>query len=155
VGQANEHALNNIRRGQNLEDENESGPDQSDGIRPDFGRLKTKQTGTVRVNLSSYEGKAVAVSLFYRKQNEQTFTELILTMTGQIASGRLPAEKVKYPKLEYYLSLRLNDGSMVVVPQDGASKPSVVPVEAVQRELRIPGQTGSLQKRVIVLKWNE
>ena len=102
-----------------------------------------------------FGGKAITASLFYRRQNEQTFIELPLTITGQVATGQLPADKVKYPQLEYYLSIKLNDGSTTVVPEDGATKPAVVPVEAIQRILRIPGQTGSLQKKVIVLKWNE
>jgi hypothetical protein len=149
VGKANERTLNNIRQSQNL------GSIDTEMIGPEFGHLKSKQTGSVRVNLSSFQGKAIAASLFYRKQNVQTFTELPLTITGQIATGQLPANKVKYPKLEYYFSIKLNDGSIILMPQDGTTKPAVVPVEAVQRELRIPGQTGSLQKRVIVLKWNE
>ena len=65
------------------------------------------------------------------------------------------ADKIKYPELEYYLSIKMKDGSITIVPQDGTTKPVVVPVEAVTRELRIPGQTGSLQEKVIVLKWNE
>jgi hypothetical protein len=141
--------LNNIRQSQNL------GDIDSGGIGPEFGQLKSKQTGLVHANLSSFQGKAIAASLFYRKQNVQTFTELPLTITGQVATGQLPANKVKYPKLEYYLSIKLNDGSLTLVPQDGTTKPAVVPVAAVQRELRIPGQTGSLQKKVIVLKWND
>jgi hypothetical protein len=149
VGKANALTLNNIRLSQNL------GDIDSGGIGPDFGHLKSKQTGSVRVNLSSFQGKAIAASLFYRKQNVQTFTELPLTITGQVATGQLPANKVKYPKLEYYLSIKLNDGSIILVPEDGTTKPAFVPVEAVRCELRIPGQTGSLQKKVIVLKWNE
>jgi hypothetical protein len=153
VGDANSNTLNDINNGQNFGDDNGTG--SNNGIGPEFGHLKSKQTGSVRANLSSFQGKAIAASLFYRKQNVQTFTELPLTITGQVATGQLPAAKVKYPKLEYYLSIKLNDGSIVLVPQDGTTKPAVVPVEAVRRELRIPGQTGSLQKKVIVLKWNE
>jgi hypothetical protein len=152
VGKASEQALNNIRQGQNMEDD---GTDQSDGLSPEFGHLKSRQAGSVRVNLSSFQGKAISASLMYRKLNEIPFIELPLTISGQIAKGQLPADKVKYPKLEYYLSIKLNDGSLVLVPQDGITTPAVVPVEAVRRELRIPGQTGSLQKKVIVLKWNE
>jgi hypothetical protein len=149
VGKANALILNNIRQSQNL------GDIDSGGVGPEFGQLKSKQVGSVRANLSSFQGKAIAASLFYRIQNVQTFTELPLTITGQVATGQLPANKVKYPKLEYYLSIKMNDNSITLVPQDGTTKPAVVPVEAVQCELRIPGQTGSLQKKVIVLKWNE
>jgi hypothetical protein len=149
VGKANALILNNIRQSQNL------GNIDSGGVGPEFGQLKSKQAGSVRANLSSFQGKAIAASLFYRMQNVQTFTELPLTITGQVATGQLPANKVKYPKLEYYLSIKMNDDSITLVPQDGTTKPAVVPVEAVQCELRIPGQTGSLQKKVIVLKWNE
>jgi hypothetical protein len=152
VDKANEQTLNEIRRGQNVEDPNESG---SGGIGPDFGQLKSKHAGRVRANLSSFKGKAVAASLFYRKQNEQTFVELPLTLTGQTASGQIPAEKVKFPSLEYYLAITMKDGSVVIVPENGKTKPGMVPIEAMKRELRIPGQTGSLQKKVIVLKWNE
>jgi hypothetical protein len=153
VGDADSSTLNNINNGQNFGDDNGTG--SNNGIGPDFGHLKSKHAGSVRANLSSFQGRAIAASLFYRKQNVQTFTELPLTITGQVATGQLPADKVKYPKLEYYLSIKLNDGSTTVVPQDGTTKPAVVPVEAVQRELRIPGQTGSLQKKVVVLKWND
>jgi hypothetical protein len=155
VHQADERTLNGIRHGQNFGDDNESGPNLPGGVGPEFGHLKSKHVGSVRVNLSSFHGKAIAVSLFYRKQNEQAFTELVLSIMGQIATGQLPANKVKYPKLEYYLSIGLKDGSTIVVPPDGATKPAVVPVEAVQRTLRIPGQLGSLQEKVVVLKWNE
>jgi hypothetical protein len=124
-------------------------------ITPDFGSLKSKSPGSVSVNFSSLQANVTAVSLFYRKQDEPTFTELILTPSGQVATGQIPAAKVRYPRLEYYTSLRFDDGSMVLVPQDGPSSPMVTSVQSIQRELRIPGQTGSLQKKVLVLKWNE
>jgi hypothetical protein len=124
-------------------------------IVPDFGPLKSKSAGSVSVNFSSLQANVTAVSLFYRKQEEQTFTELILSPSGQVATGQIPAAKVRYPKLEYYTSLRLDDGSTVIVPPDGSSAPGAAPVQAIQRELRVPGQTGSLQKKVLVLKWSE
>ena len=124
-------------------------------IVPDFGPLKSKSSGSVSVNFSSLQANVTAVSLFYRKQDEPTFTELILTPSGQVATGQIPAAKVRFPRLEYYASLRFDDGSSVIVPQDGPSNPFVIPVQAIQRELRIPGQTGSLQKKVLVLKWSE
>jgi hypothetical protein len=124
-------------------------------IVPEFGPLKSKSSGSVSVNFSSLQANVTAVSLFYRKQDEPTFTELILTTSGQVATGQLPAEKVRFPKLEYYTSLRFDDGSTVIVPQDGPSNPAATSVQAIQRELRIPGQTGSLQKKVLVLKWSE
>jgi len=124
-------------------------------IAPEFGPLKSKSPGSVRVNFSSLQANVTAVSFFYRKQDEPTFTELILTTSGQVASGQVPAEKVRFPKLEYYLSLRFDDGSTVIIPQDGSSNPDAISVQAIQRELRIPGQTGSLQKKILVLKWSE
>jgi hypothetical protein len=124
-------------------------------IAPDFGPLKSKSPSSVSVNFSSLQANVTAVSLFYRKQDEPTFTELILTPSGQVATGQIPAAKVRYPRLEYYTSLRFDDGSTVIVPQDGSSSPIVIPVQSIQRELRIPGQTGSLQKKVLVLKWSE
>jgi FecR protein len=124
-------------------------------ITPDFGPLKSKSPGSVSVNFSSLQANVTAVSLFYRKQDEPTFTELILTPSGQVATGQIPAAKVRYPRLEYYTSLRFDDGSTIIVPQDGPSNPMVTSVQSIQRELRIPGQTGSLQKKVLVLKWNE
>ncbi|RPI03296.1 MAG: hypothetical protein EHM64_12530 [Ignavibacteriae bacterium] len=124
-------------------------------IAPEFGLLKSKNVGSVRVDFSSLQANVTAVSLFYRKQNDQTFTELILTPSGQVASGQLAAEKVRFPKLEYYTSIRLDDGSTIFIPEDGASNPEATAVQAIQRELRIPGQTGSLQKKVLVLKWSE
>jgi hypothetical protein len=124
-------------------------------IAPDFGPLKSKSPGSVSVNFSSLQANVTAVSLFYRKQDEPTFTELILTPSGQVATGQIPAAKVRYPRLEYYTSLRFDDGSTVIIPQDGPSNPMVTSVQSIQRELRIPGQTGSLQKKVLVLKWNE
>jgi hypothetical protein len=153
VHQAHNQTLKNIKDGQNFgggTDTNQSGS----GV-AEFDRLKSKHAGSVRVNLSAFQGKAIAASLFCRKQNEQNFTEILLTITGQIAKGQLSADKIKYPKLEYYLSIKMKDGSITIVPQDGTTKPAVVSVEAVKRELRIPGQTGSLQKKVIVLKWDE
>jgi hypothetical protein len=107
------------------------------------------------VNLSVYQGNATAASIYYRNQNELAFTELKLTLTGQTAQGQLSAEKVKYPKLEYYLSIKMNNGSLTIMPLDGPSKPATVPVEAVQHLLRIPGQTGALQKKTLILKWND
>jgi hypothetical protein len=124
-------------------------------ITPDFGLLKSKSAGSVSVNFSSLQANVTAVSLFYRKQDEQTFTELVLSPSGQVATGQIPAAKVRYPKLEYYTSLRFDDGSTILVPPDGSSSPEAAPVQAIQRELRIPGQTGSLQKKVLVLKWSE
>jgi hypothetical protein len=152
IGKATEQALNDINQGQDM---GESGAGHSEGLQPDFGHLKSKQSGSVRLNLSSLNGKAIAASLFYRKENDVVFIELPLNISGQIAKGQLPAEKVKYPKLEYYVSIKLKGGSAMVVPEDGMTRPAFVPVEAVRRELRIPGQTGSLQKKVIVLQWNE
>ena len=157
VHSAGRHTLDNIRDGELLggSDSGNGLGSNEGGLAPDFGHLKSKHPGSVRVDLSSFQGKAVAASLFYRKQNEQTFTELLLTITGQIAAGQLPADKVKYPKIEYYISIKLRDNSIVLAPQDGTTKPAFVPVEPVRRELRIPGQTASLQKKVVVLRWNE
>jgi hypothetical protein len=124
-------------------------------ITPEFGTLKSKNPGSVRVDFSSLQATVSAVSLFHRKKDEPTFTELILTPSGQVASGQLLADKVRYPILEYYISIRFDDGSTVLVPQDGSTNPLGVQVQSVQRELRIPGQTGALQKKVLVLKWSE
>jgi hypothetical protein len=151
IGKASEQALNSIRQGQKMENE----LDQPSGIGPHFGQLKSNHAGTVRSDLSSLKGNAVAISLFCKKPSEQTFIEIPLTLTGQTASGQISAEKVKYPSLEYYLAITMKDGSIVVVPENGKTKPGTVAVEASKRELRIPGQTGTLQKKVIVLKWNE
>jgi hypothetical protein len=154
---AGRHALDNIRDGERLGGESDSnGLGSNNGaLVPDFGHLKSKHAGSVRVDLSSFQGKAVAASLFYRKQNEQNFNELLLTITGQVATGQLPADNVKYPKIEYYVSVKLQDNSTAIAPQDGKTKPAIVPVDAIQHELRIPGQTASLQKKVVVLRWNE
>lgn len=153
IHQANDQSLNNIRNGESLG----TGSDttKAGGIGPHFGELKSRHPGSVRVDLSSFEGKAIGASLFYRKQNEQSFTELPLTITGQTATGQLTEDKVRYPKLEYYLVIKMNDGSSTVLPEDGATQPNVVSVQAVQHELRIPGQTGALQRKVLILKWND
>jgi hypothetical protein len=124
-------------------------------VLPEFGQLKTRAAGSVRVNFSSLQANVNGISLFYRKENSPTFTELMLTLSGQVATGQLAGEKVKFPKLEYYLSIRFDDGSTVIVPEDGSTNPLFAPVQPVQRELRIPGQTGTLQKKVLVLKWSE
>jgi hypothetical protein len=153
VHRANDQSLNNIRNGENLEGSSDTS--QSGGIGPHFGELKSRRAGTVQLDLSSYEGKAVGASLFYRKQNEQAFSELPLSITGQTATGRLAEDKVRYPRLEYYLVIKMDDGSSTVLPPDGPTQPDVVPVEAVQHELRIPGQTGTLQKKVLILRWND
>jgi hypothetical protein len=58
VGKANALILNNIRQSQNL------GDIDSGGVGPEFGQLKSKQVGSVRANLSSFQGKAIAASLF-------------------------------------------------------------------------------------------
>ena len=158
IHQASRQYLNSINSGQHIGEGNGGDSTNNAGsVGTDFGHLKSRHVGSVRVDLSSFQGKAIGAILFYRKQNEQAFTELPLTITGQTARGQLSADKVKYPKLEYYLSIKLSDASLPIltVPQDGRSKPLSVPVEAVQRELRIPGQTGSLQKKILILKWNE
>ena len=124
-------------------------------IVPDFGLLKSKSAGSVRVDFSSLQANVSAVSLFHRKQNESSFTELMLTPSGQVATGQLTGDDVRYPVMEYYVSIRFDDGSTVLVPQDGATNPATTAVQSIQRELRIPGQNGSLQKKVLVLKWNE
>jgi hypothetical protein len=124
-------------------------------IVPDFGQLKSKNAGSVRVDFSSLQANVSAMSLFHRIQNEPTFTELILTPSGQVATGQLTGNMVKFPLLEYYVSIRFDDGSTVIVPQDGSTNPTAVQVQPIQRELRIPGQTGTLQKKVLVLKWSE
>jgi hypothetical protein len=121
----------------------------------DFSKLKSKHSGSVKVDLSSFQGQAIAASIFTRKQNEQSFVEIPLIITGQVAEGKIPADRIKYPKLEYYLSISLSKGSTSIIPQDGMAKPAVVSVEAFKHELRIPGQTGSLQKKVVVIKWDD
>ena len=157
IHQAGREALNNIINGQNIGEDNskDSTLNNYNNLGADFGHLKSRIAGFVRVNLSSFQGGAVAASLFYRKQNEQAFTELPLTIIGQTAQGQLSADKVRYPKLEYYLSIKLNDGSLTIVPPNGSLKPAAVPVESVQHVLKIPGQTGTLQEKVLILKWND
>ncbi len=124
-------------------------------IVPEFSALKSKNPASVRVDFSSLQANVTAVSLFSRKKDDPSFTELVLTPSGQVATGQLTADQVRYPKLEYYTSIHFDDGSTVLVPQDGATNPGGVQVLPLRRELRIPGQTGSLQKKVLVLKWNE
>jgi hypothetical protein len=157
IHQAGRQSLNDILIGQNIGENTgaDSLGDNSGIAGVDFDHLKSRQAGSVRVNLSVYQGNATAASIYYRNQNELAFTELKLTLTGQTAQGQLSAEKVKYPKLEYYLSIKMNNGSLTIMPLDGPSKPATVPVEAVQHLLRIPGQTGALQKKTLILKWND
>jgi hypothetical protein len=157
IHQAGRQTLNDIISGQNIGENNatDSLGDNSGIAGVDFDHLKSRQAGSVRVNLSAYQGNATAASIFYRDQNELAFTELKLTLTGQTAQGQLSADKVKYPNLEYYLLIKLNNGSSIIVPLDGPSKPATVPVEAVQHMLRIPGQTGALQEKILILKWND
>jgi len=153
VHQANEESLNKIRNGQNGgAGDSLMGPNK-EGI--DFGYLKSRIGSPVRVDLSAFNGKASGASLFYRKQGEQSFTELVLAVTGQTAKGQLSGDHVRSPKLEFYLSVKMGDGSMKILPEDGQTKPESVSVEAVQHELRVPGQTGGLQKKILVIKWNE
>jgi hypothetical protein len=153
VHQASDQSLNTIRNGENVGTGSDTS--QSGGIGPHFGELKSRHSSTVRVDLSSFEGKAIGASLFYRKQNEQAFAELPLSITGQTATGTLTEDNVRYPKLEYYLVIKMSDGSSTVLPEDGPTQPDAVPVDAVQHELRIPGQTGTLQKKVLILRWND
>jgi hypothetical protein len=124
-------------------------------IVPEFGMLRSKSASSVRVDFSSIQANVTGISLFHRKPNESSFTELGLTLSGQVATGQLTGNQVSYPILQYYLFISFGDGSTIMVPQGGASDPAEAPVQSVQRELRIPGQTGSLQKKVIVLKWSE
>ena len=84
-------------------------------IVPEFGQLISRSPGSVRVNFSSLQANVNAISIFTRIQDEPTFTELILTPSGQVATGQLAADNVRFPKLEYYLSIQFDDGSMVLV----------------------------------------
>jgi hypothetical protein len=154
VGNAKSGTLNDILNGQNI-GANEPDTSEGSGIGPHFDHLKSKHEGSVRADLSSFKGKAVAAKLFVRKQNEENYSEVALGITGQTARGVIPEDLVKYPVLEYYLTIQMKDGSSVTVPPDGSTNPAEVPVEAIQHILRIPGQTGSLQKKVLVIKWNE
>jgi hypothetical protein len=156
IHRAGRQTLRNIRDLQNFS-QNAAGADTSrlGNVAPDFSKLQSKHAGSVKVDLSSFQGKAVTASIFTRKVNEQHFVELPLIITGQVAEGQLSADRIKYPKLEYYLSIKMSSGAVTILPQDGLTKPATVPVDMFQHELRIPGQTGDLQKKVIVLKWNE
>jgi hypothetical protein len=152
--------LRTLRRIESTQTEGEAGGsgDTSNplgALTPDFGRLVSKHASMIRVNLASLHGKAVEVHMFYRKPNTSAFTDLPLTMAAQTAAGKLQPENVKYPRLEYYLSIKMTDGSTLVLPQNGSNAPASVTVDGVKHELRVPGQTGSLQKKVVVLKWTD
>jgi hypothetical protein len=157
IAKADDRTLNEILDGGQSGGEGGTPEDSSSesGIGPHFGQLKSQHPGTVRVNLASFEGTAVSALLFCRKLNEKEFTELPLEITGQIAKGGIPERLVKFPALEYYLVIKLKSGTVVMIPEGGSSDPASVKVAPYQRILRIPGQTGSLQKKVIELKWDE
>ncbi len=155
VGSAYSHSLKRIKDFQNEGEFGGSG-DTSKPLgllTPEFDRLVSKHSSNVRINLASLQGKAVGVHMFYRKQGDPLFIDLPLTVTGQTATGKLLAETVKYPGLEYYLSIQMTDGSTLLFPENGSTTPISIAVEGVKHELRIPGQTGSLQEKVVVLRW--
>jgi len=78
-----------------------------------------------------------------------------LTVAGKQATGKIEGKYIQYPKLEYYLVFTLADGSTIIIPEGGSTTPAAVNVEPIHHELRIPGQTGSLQKKVLIIKWDE
>ena len=156
VGSAHSHFLKRIKDIQSEGGYGESDTSKPLGLlAPDFGHLLSKHSSNVRIDLASMQGKASGVHIFYRKQGDPLFIDLALTVTGQTAAGKLPAETVKYPSLEYYLSIQTTDGSTLVLPENGSTAPVSVAVEGVRHELRIPGQTGSLQEKVVVLHWTD
>lgn len=154
---ADKNKLNDIVYGQNVgsEEGDKTDTTKSEGIGPHFGQLKSKQSGSVTANLTSFEGKATGAVLYCRKTKEESFEAISLEIIGQTAKGSIPGDKVKYPRLEYYLVIKLSDGSSIMIPENGDKEPAIVPVEPIQHVLRIPGQDASMQKKVIVLKWNE
>ena len=156
VGSAYSHSLKHIR---DIQSEGEGGSGDTSKplglLTPEFDHLVSKHSSIVRIHLASLQGNAAGVHLFYRKQSDPLFIDLPLTVTGQTATGKLLAETVRYPGLEYYLSIQMTDGSTLVLPQNGSTAPVSIAVEGVRHELRIPGQTGSLQKKVVVLRWTD
>jgi hypothetical protein len=94
---------------------------------------------------------------FFSRVKNGTFPAIgqDLTLSGQVATGNLTAEQVRYPQIESYFSIEFSNNTSILVPQEGASAPAITPVLPIERVLRIPGQTGNLQKKVLVLKWNE
>lgn len=124
-------------------------------ITAEFSKLKSRRNGFVRVNFAPLRINVQAVHLFHRKAGEQTFVDLPLTISGRQATGKIEGEHIRYPHLEYYLVITLENGRTITEPEGGDSKPHTIAVEPVERTLRIPGQTSSLQKKTIVLKWKE
>jgi len=155
VFETTKSSLNGIIDGQKAEIEERMETDTTEARGINFGQLKSKQPGSVSVDLSSFEGKAIQATLYCRKNLDDPYTEIGLDLIGQTAKGKIPAEKVKYPKLEYYLVVKLSDGSSIIMPENGDKNPGIAPVQPIQHVLRIPGQTGTLQKKVVVIKWNE
>ncbi|MCX7984070.1 MAG: FecR family protein [Bacteroidetes bacterium] len=124
-------------------------------INVEFSRLKSGNDGFVRVNLSSFPGKVKSAMLFHRKFGDVQFNELPLTISGRQAASKIEAKYIKYPRFEYYVQFVLENNTVVVIPERGEEVPATIGVEPIKRVVRIPGQTGGLQKRVLVLKWDE
>lgn len=124
-------------------------------VKIEFSRLKSGQDGFVRVDLSSLPGKVHQAKLFHRKSGDVQFNEVLLTVTGRQATGKIEGKNIRYPRLEYYALLTLENGAGITVPDGGEASPATIGVESIKRTLRIPGQTGGLQRRVLILKWDE
>jgi hypothetical protein len=158
VDAASEDELSDIDQGQNIQEEQ---PDKGEGQQStlpgvNFSKLKSTQDAFVKINLDQIKVvNAAAVHFYHRKVNEPEFIDMLLTIAGRQATGKIEGKYIQYPKLEYYLVCTLADGSTITVPEGGSTTPAAVNVEPIHHELRIPGQTGSLQKKVLIIKWDE
>ncbi|MBI5464107.1 MAG: FecR domain-containing protein [Ignavibacteriales bacterium] len=124
-------------------------------LAPAFSTLKSKNPANVRIDLSPVDANITGVTFYSRKAGDASFKETQMTVSGKNAAAQFQASEIKFPRLEYYFTLRFDDGSTYTVPAEGSTAPVVQSVQAVQRELRIPGQTGALARKVVVLRWNE
>ncbi len=155
VANASEDELNDIQQGQDIQDQQDEQPGAIERKYAEFSKLKSGRDGFVRLNLKQIQQKVTSVNMYYKKKGESSYREQELKINGPFASGKIEGTFIKYPALEYYFNIVLANGSSIQLPENGESNPAVEKVEPVQHILRIPGQTGALQKKVLEYKWME
>jgi hypothetical protein len=77
------------------------------------------------------------VALFFRQPDQAAWDTQILTKSGDVFTGEIPASDVVAPQIEYYF--RAQDASdqhaASYYPEDGASAPVIVPIDVVGKSL--------------------
>ncbi|MFH0992023.1 MAG: FecR family protein [bacterium] len=121
-------------------------------LTPTFGVLQSGSPGAARLDLGKVDADIQSVTMYHRKDNDATFKQVQMTLSGKTATAQIEGADVKFPFLVTYFVARLADGSELLVPENGTTAPRKDPVTPVKSVVRVEGEDKDGNRRIIYIE---